>query len=440
MRTGRSLVAAVLAVVVLAGSSLAAGAQDSPPAADEIGVTDSEIHLAVLADVDTPVQPGLFKSSIDTMRAWAKYVNKQGGVAGRKVVIDFTDTKLNPNEARDGAIAACTDDFAMVGGAALFLNNVDDIVGCTDKEGNTTGLPDLPGLALDPAELCSPLTYILQSNGGSTYCETKDESPQTWTVQVGDARYYLSQNKDLHGVFTVPSDLKSTQNSQQAVFEGMVDLGIKKDGEGFYNTSAMATQSALTPIIQAVKNNQSNFVYNGTAFGIMVLLRREAKVQGVDSVKVWACNQGCYDSQFLEQGGSDVDGTSSVLVTIPFYSEYKSNPTLKAVVKSLGGIDKLNGNAMASLVSALLFQEAAEKAVEGGGTLTRQSLLETLRSMHDFDAQGLTGTTDIGNHTPPACIVVTEVKNGQWVRAHPKKAGTFDCSKRNLMEIDLDFG
>jgi ABC-type branched-subunit amino acid transport system substrate-binding protein len=439
MKFTRTAGVAVLAVVALVGSGLAAGAttqgSDTPPA-DEIGITDDEIRLAVLADVDTPVQPGLFQAAVDTMRAWAKYVNKQGGVAGRKIVIDFTDTKLSPNEARDGVIKACSDDFAMVGGEALFLNNVDDMVACVDKQGNATGLPNMPGLALDVAERCAPTTYI--TNGDTAFCATKDEHPQTYTSQVGDARYYLRKFGDLHGVFTVPADLKATKNSMSAYFEAMVDEGIERDAEGFYDTSAMAPQSALTPIIQAAKNSGSTIVYNGNALGTMVLLRREAKLQGLDTVKVWACNQGCYDSEFLEQGGGDVEGTHTVITALPFYTEYKSNPVLKAVVKDLGGIDKMNANSMSSLVAAILFQEAAEKAVADSGTLTRQSLLDALGSMTAFDAEGLIGPTDISTHQPPVCIVIAQVKNGKWVREFPKKAGTFDCNKKNLAVHQLD--
>ena len=439
MRSGRSLVAAILAVIALGGSALAAGAStqgsDTPPA-DDVGITAKEIRLAVLADVDTPVQPGLFQAAVDTMRAWAKYVNRQGGIAGRKVVIDFTDTKLNPNEARDGVIKACSDDFAMVGGEALFLNNVDDMVACVDKQGNATGIPNMPGLALDVAERCAPTTYI--TNGDTAYCATKDEHPQTYTSQIGDALYYLKKYGDLHGVFAVPADLKSTKNAMSAYFEAMVDAGIKRDAAGFYDTSAMAPQSSLTPIVQAAKNSNSTIVYNGNALGTMVLLRREAKLQGLDSVKVWACNQGCYDTEFLKQGGSDIEGTYSVLTSLPFYTEYKRNPLLKAVVKDLGGIDKMNANSMSSLVAAVLFKEAAEKAVSDSGTLTRKSLLDALGAMTAFDAGGLIGPTDISTHQPPVCIVIVQVKNGKWVRVSPKKPGTFDCNKKNLAVHQLD--
>jgi len=40
----------------------------------------------------------------------------------------------------------------------------------------------------------------------------------------------------------------------------------------------------------------------------MVLLRREAQLQAVNSVKVWECNSGCYDPIFYKQGGATVNG------------------------------------------------------------------------------------------------------------------------------------
>jgi hypothetical protein len=102
-------------VVALIGSTVTvAGAQSAPPKADDVGITDSQIRVAVIADVDTPVQPGLFQKSVDAMKAWASVVNKGGGIAGRKVAIDFIDSKLNPNETRNAIITACANDFAMV--------------------------------------------------------------------------------------------------------------------------------------------------------------------------------------------------------------------------------------------------------------------------------------------------------------------------------------
>jgi ABC-type branched-subunit amino acid transport system substrate-binding protein len=433
-----STIVVLCTVVVLIASTLAGASapKGEMPKADDIGITDKEIRLAVVADVENQLVPGLFQPAVDGMRAWAKLVNKNGGLAGRKVVIDFIDSHLSPDDARSAVIKACAEDFAMVGGEALFLNNVDDMVTCPDKQGNPIGLPDLPGLALEPAQRCSPVTFV--ATGDKLFCATRDQNPQTYYPNDGDFRYFLEQNDDLHGIFAVPSDLKATRDAVLPQVEAAVELGIKKDGEGFYNTSARNPQSAVTPLVQVVKDSESNFVYNGNSFTVMVHLRKEAKLQGADSVEFWACNQGCYDKLFIEQGGDDVDGTYSVLYSLPFYTEYKSNPTLKSLVKSLGDVEEMNANGVAAWIAALLFEQAVEEAVADGGELTRQSLLDALGAIHDFDADGIIGKTDIANRDTSPCFVMTQVKNGRLVRVYPKKVGSFDCKSENVAEIPLN--
>jgi Periplasmic binding protein len=437
MRASRGVLAAI-AVVALLGSVLAvaASAQGTKPNAADVGITDSQIRIAVVADVDTPVQPGLFQSAVDSMNAWARSVNQQGGIAGRKVVIDFIDSHLSPDDTRNAIIKACSQDFAMVGTEALFMNNVDDMVACKDAQGKPTGLPDLSGIAIDNHERCSPVTFLV--NGDASFCTTLSDHPQTYTAQQGDCLYYLSQEKNLHGIYILPGDLQEATNSQEVPFQACVNLGIKKDATGFYTVSAMAPQSALTPFVAAVKANNSNFVYQGDAFPVMVELRREAIAQGVNSVKIWACNQGCYDAQFLAQGGTAVESTYTILTTLPFYSEYNSNASLKTLVHQLGGVNKLNGNGVEAWLAALLFQDASQRALANGGTLTRASLLAALKTEHSFTGQGILGPTDVGNHVQPHCIVMAQVKNGKWVRAFPSKTGTFDCNPKNLVQLKLD--
>lgn len=435
MRFSRTVSAAVVAVVVaMVGGALApAGAAQAPKAAD-VGITSTQIRLAVVADVDNPVVPGLFKSAVDAVNAWAKTVNKNGGVAGRKVAIDFIDSKLNPNETRNALIKACTEDFALVGTEALFLNNVDDLVACPNAQGEPIGMPDLPGIAT-ATEKCSPIAYYI--NGDAAYCATKNDHPQTYTAQQGDYRYYVKTNKDLHGIWLAPADVKAVKNSAAPTYQAGMNLGVKPDGEGVYDVFARNPQSALTPFMNIVKENSSTFVYNGSSASQMVLARKEAALQGVTSVKVWACHQGCYDVSFLDSGGAEVEGTYSVLTNLPFYTEYKSNPSLKSLVTALGGVAKLNSYGVSAWIAALLFQDAAEKAV-ASGTLTRQSLFDALKNEHTFNAQGITGPIDMGNHQPPACMMMAQVKGGKWVRVSPSKPGTFDCSKKNVVQIKMD--
>ena len=57
-RVWGAVVCAVI-VVGLAGVSTTAGAQssDEKPTATDVGITDDEIHIAVVADVDNPIVP-----------------------------------------------------------------------------------------------------------------------------------------------------------------------------------------------------------------------------------------------------------------------------------------------------------------------------------------------------------------------------------------------
>ena len=131
----------------MVAAALAPAAAQPQPKANDIGITDSEIRIAVVADVDNPVVPALFKSGVDAVQAWAKTVNQQGGIAGRKVVVDFIDSRLSPNDARNALITACSQDFALVGTEALFITNVSDLETCNNVQGQPVGIPDLSGIA-----------------------------------------------------------------------------------------------------------------------------------------------------------------------------------------------------------------------------------------------------------------------------------------------------
>ena len=143
-----AVVVALATSVVLApsaGARRAAQSTSEKPKATEVGVTATTIHIAVIADVNTPLAPGLFKGSADAVQGFGKYINSKGGLAKRKVVVDFIDSKLSADETRNAIIQACQNDFAIVGTTALFLNNVDDMVSCKDiRPDRRPGLPDIP--------------------------------------------------------------------------------------------------------------------------------------------------------------------------------------------------------------------------------------------------------------------------------------------------------
>jgi ABC-type branched-subunit amino acid transport system substrate-binding protein len=418
------------------GSAAAAPSGSAAPGSD-VGLTASTIRVAMIADVNNPLVPGLFQKSVNAVNAWASDVNANGGLAGRKVVVDFCDSKLDPNATSNCVIKACQNDFAMVGTSANALEDISDIDGCKNAQGKAVGLPNLAAFAFPPLA-CDPDTYL--TGGLGAYCKTAKENPSTFVVPVGDARYFTSQNQGLHGIWLYDNDVPTFKITQTPVFQAQSNLGIKKDGEGFYPLSGGAPQSALTPFIQVIKSSGSTFVYVDVTTASMVLMRREAQLQGVNTVKVWECNSGCYDPAFYQQGGATVNGTYALMLNLPYLSDYQANPTLNKLVTQLGGVNNINNNAINSFNMALLFQDAVQKAVANGGTLNRQTLFTALNNEHAFTANGIIGSTDVGNRTPSACQIVVQLQNGVWKRVSPVKPGTFDCNPANITTIKMSVG
>jgi ABC-type branched-subunit amino acid transport system substrate-binding protein len=407
------------------------GAAGEKPSDVEIGVTPTEIHLAVVADVDNAIAPGILKGQVDGVKAAAQYVNQQGGVAGRKLVVDFYDSKLNPTEARNGFIKACENDLAMAGTGTFLISSVDDIVNCKDKAGANTGIPDIPGVTTGTLEACSPVSFPL--NGAQIECSTANTSTPTYRMQAGDTQYLQKKYGPLKGPMIVSSDSAATQKSST-----VIGVAAKQNGIDITNTIAMSSkdpQTAYTPVIQQIKNNGDNFVDSGTPVEGVIAMRSEAQLQGLTDPKfVWACLLNCYDKKLIA-AGSSADNTRASIAFLPF-EEAKYNKTLAAFVK-LVPKDSQEGFAVwgwtATLAMAQVLKNvAADKGVNG---ITRANVLQGIKDLHSFDAGGMYATLDIGSKVPSPCFDMVVLKNSKYVREYPAKKATLDCKKSNLKTI-----
>ena len=293
-----------------AATSAAASAAGSAPdttgaspvasaAGTDVGLTATTMKVGIIADVNNPLVPGLFQDSVNAVKAWAAGVNASGGLAGRQVVVDFCDGQLNPNATTNCVIKACQNDFALVGTSANALEDLSDLDGCKNAQGKAVGIANLAAFAFLP-EACDPDTYLLAGLG--SYCATAKQSQPTSVVPVGDTRYLTAHNQGLHGIWLYDSDDPTFKLTVLPNLQAESNVGVKADGKGFYALSGAAPQSALTPFIQQIKASGSTFVYDDVTTASMVLLRREAQLQGVNSVKVWECNSGCYDPILLQAG------------------------------------------------------------------------------------------------------------------------------------------
>jgi len=439
---GAALCVAITAAVAGLGTAASAQTGSEAPKATDVGITAKEIHVAVIADVDNPIVPNLFKASPDAMKGFAKYINSKaggGGLAGRKLVVDFYDSKLNANATTNAEIQACDNDVAMVGTSAVSLASVDNMRNCKDSTGAVTGLPDVPFVTTALVHQCSDQSFPIAPP--QVQCDTQDEHPQTFHANVSRGRYYNQKFGEgkLHGVYVFGNDSKSARDSSFVSLGALRDIGITSDKD--FDVSGFANQSAYTPVIQEMKNSGSNYGQAITA-NAMVLMRKEATLQGVTGVKVWDCGVGCYDKDFLSSGGGDVEDQYVDTLFLPFYDkgDQKANEQTGNFVKYTGS-DKVASFGAYAWAAGLAFRDAVNAAVKSNGGVngvTRKTIFEELNKIHKFDAEGMFAPIDLAGRQISDCSVTMQVKNGKFVRVSPTKAGTFKCWKDGTVERKLD--
>jgi hypothetical protein len=443
MFKSRNLVVVCLVLVALAvpavGTATAQSSNEKPKAT-EVGVTATEIHIAVIADVDNAAAPGLFKGAVDGVKAGAAYLNSKaggGGLAGRKLVVDFYDSKLNPNEARNATIQGCGNDLALVGTSALFLSEVSDIVNCPDQAGQAVGIPDMSAVTTGVPESCSALSF--PAYGTAIDCPTVNDNPQTFFANQGPAKWELSKNKGgLHGVTIVGNDTKDAARGGEILGLAAQHAGIKADqGDPVVAVSGRDPQSVFTPVVAKMKSDNSNWSLNVGAANQALLIRSEAEIQGLDTSKVlWEC-ASCYGNTLITDNAKTFEGEVQFLGFLPF-EEASVNKTVAnfvKYVKQVGGApDQFSAYAYAA---TLAFADAVNAIVKSDGVngITRTSLISAIKGLTDFDAGGMIGKRSFKDGKTTSCFLMVQFKGGKWVRQYPTKKGTFDCKSSNAIDI-----
>ena len=392
--------------------------------ASEVGVTPTTITVTVMADTGSSIRPGLFAGSINAVKAWGDYMNANGGLACRQVVVKTWDSKLDPSEVKNGIASACGDSLAMVGTTALFEQDVSLLNSCKDKAGAPTGVPDLAELQTEASQQCSPVSFATLPTGAS--CPYSGTGLRTFKVASTQYDYYFKKygKNTLHGVWTIPKDLNSTIAASMPIFRASQQMGIKLDAE--FGASGFGTQPAYTPIVQAIKQHNSNYARNGLDYKGTVLERKEAQAQGVTSVKVWDCSVQCYDKRLITEGGSATEGQYVWLNILPLEDKghNKELDTFFQYDKPPDGFGEqawMAGDAFMKAVNDVV-------AKDGANGLTRKAVLDAIRNIHGFDAGGMAPKTDIGGRQGSNCLVGMQVQNGKFVRVDPTEPGKFDCS------------
>ncbi|MCU0311016.1 MAG: ABC transporter substrate-binding protein [Acidimicrobiales bacterium] len=396
--------------------------------ATEVGVTADTITITVMADTGSPLAPGLFQGNIDAVEAFARNINANGGIACRRLVVATWDSKLTPEEAKNGLIVACESSLAMVGNNALFNPDVTPLTDCPDQTGAVTGLPDLAAFTADPNELCAPTMYTVQAKA-----EQCPIQPGVRPIQsnLNYWKFLEGLDPDQRELFMVPGDLPTTVQAAMPLIEGQRMAGI--DVVETPKVSGRDEQAAFTPRVQETTTSGANAVFNSSNDVAMINMRREYDAQGARGVEIWACTQACYTETFRSQGAA-MDGTYVALPFLPF-EERDENAELAAFLDNVGDPDAWGAQAWQA---AVLFQQTIDRIVERDGPngITRARMLDTLASFGTFDANGWLAPKPLGGISD--CGLVVQFTDGEFTRVQPTTPGTFECHPENTVTIEID--
>lgn len=390
-----------------ASSSGGGGSGNAPPGAPkggnggatDVGVTATEIKIAVLTDRTGPV-PGIFEPSVQATTAWANYINSKGGIFGRKIKVIPIDSKTSAADNRAGAIQACKEAFAIVGSMSAYDDGGASAI-------NECGIPDISATVVNPArDAC-----------GSCY------------AAFPNLRHYVLGSKKLLSDQNPGAKEKAAMiwlNASVASYNARKNMDAAQTiGYNFvYQKQVEVVEPNYTPYVVDMKNAGVQYVSMVGDNNSVARMMKAFKSQNY-SPKIREFDTVVYDPKFLAQAGDAAEGVYTSITITPL-EEANSNAEYKLYLDSLKrSSGKPDGFFGAYAWSASrLFQEALEKT---GPQATRAKVLDFLKNLRSWDNRGMHAPHDIGNKAAANCFISLVVKGGKFVRHAP--ASGYDCNR-----------
>ena len=377
------------------------------------GVTDTAIQIGTISDVAYPAAPGLFKEISDDATAFTQWCNAAGGIAGRKIKLDFYDAKGTQDAAM--MLQACQNDFALVGDL-----EVGDAAGVSERE--ACNLPELPGGTVSDAASAAPLRV-------STY-------PSAAT-SVDDAMLAGALNK-------FPQDTKigylygntpSVQNVKNRVQAGAKKLGFTTVYDQSFPASGI--------------DNPQSYILQAKAAGVQVFQpgvqpAQLATLEQAMNTLGWypdviALASNVYDPAVIKDVGPALKSTWAEYTFRPFEAPSPALTQYQDIVKQQVSGGKTSAIGVRGFDAWLLFAVAAKAC---GSNLTRDCLLQQAGSQQSWTGGGIGAPQNLNpvGQTAPVCNVGMQATPTGWTvdpgfLAPTPGQAPFNCDARNVQKL-----
>jgi branched-chain amino acid transport system substrate-binding protein len=374
-------------------SSAAASARPPiPPAAfsDHTGVTPTSVTIANISTLTG----GLFKGALVGTQAYAAFVNSQGGVNGRKLVVQSYDDQFTGALNKQATQSALNQAFALVGGTTL-----------EDSFGETVlaASPQFPNVS----ESLDPTTQKLENTFSA------EPTGQGWPL--GPLVYFKDRYpKQILHTGTIVADLPSTIDTWNNEHATMDHLGYKV----LYDPSLPPSTSDFTANVVAMKNAGVEILFleqepenyasavirdlNQQNFHPVVVLGAPAYDQHLVAD---SGGPGAIDGAYLEQAESLYLGEDQAMIP--------AVGTFNTWVHSTDPGFTPDFFTLLGWLSGELFTQALRHA---GTDPSRGSLLRALRHITSFTSGNLIPVTNPAGHVPVSCYLLGRITDGKFQR------------------------
>jgi ABC-type branched-subunit amino acid transport system substrate-binding protein len=406
------LVAGILpmaSLVITVTSSGPAGASTSSSSSTASpGITATTVTVGQVSDISKPV-PGLFKAAEVGTQAYFDYVNSQGGINGRKLVLDARDSNFDTANVVSDTEAQAKSDFALVGGYSLLDQAEAPII-------NQAKMPDI--------------TYPL-SNQLANDSNVYSPSPSTTNDQPTGPYLWAKdtfKNEYKHVGVIYPAATPSTTEAFNVFQKTMTSLGF----DILYHRGFSALETQFSSDVLKMKSDGVSMYYDAELPGSYAATQaQESAQQGFHPTDIQGV--AAYVDNMQKLSGGAADGMYLVMQNVLYEGEdahsvpevslldkwaKKVDPSVFSLTTPLPALD--------GWASGMLFAQALKAA---GKDPTRASLVAQLNKVTAFDAGGLLPPGENpAQNIPSKCFIVAQFKNGGWARVNPTPKTGFICS------------
>lgn len=405
------LVATALAAVLTVPAVGAA----SFPAVNQPGVTAKEIKVGGVVTASNDPTGGHLGSAFDGVKAYFAMVNSNGGVYGRKLVLDSKrDDGLANNRSEVQALLTKDNVFAALPIAVQLYSGADllakakiptygwDINEEWGSENNTPG----------------PANFF--TNVGDFIC---------FTCGMANVQTWLPKKIGRHRVGVLAFNVSQSTSCAEGLQKGFKKFPTAKIA--FMDKSLSFGTPDYSAQVAQMKDKKVDLVITCLDGNGAATLAREMKKQGLNAIQILP---NSYNHDLVKKNAQFLNGSYLFTTYVPF--ESKPEPigmkNYKKWIKKTGG--DMNENSLVGWINADEFVSGLKAA---GPNFTRQKVIDATNAITKYTAGGILAPVNwkTAHQKMTECYAAIKVVNGGFKPVFGKKGKPFVCFPSTLKKM-----